>query len=110
MIVNGVDCLPVESSGLVFDHLAGLVCLSLPLLLLAAFFPGSMGGGDIKLMAAGGFYMGVRRILPAFFCAMVLAGTAGAILVLSGRRRPEDTIPLGPFLCIGMAIWTFYGD
>ena len=109
-IVSGAGCLPVGSRELILDHLTGLVSLSLPLLLLAVLFPGSMGGGDIKLLAAGGFYMGVRRILPAFFLAMVLAGTAGTVLVLSGRRKPGDTIPLGPFLCIGMTIWTFFGD
>lgn len=109
-IFSGADCFTAGSGGLVFDHLAGLVCLSLPFLLLAVFSPGSIGGGDIKLLAAGGFYMGAGRILPAFFLAMILAGTAGAVLILTGRRRFGDTIPLGPFLCAGMTLLTFFGD
>lgn len=104
---RGAGCFPEGSSGPAIDHFTGLVCLSLPLLLLAVLAPGSMGGGDIKLLAAGGFYMGTDRILPAFFLAMILAGTAGALLILSGRGKPGDTIPLGPFLCIGMTVLTF---
>ncbi len=92
---------------MVMSHLAGLICLSLPLLLLAVLVPGSVGGGDIKLLAAGGFYMGAEAITEAFFAAMILAGTVSTVLILCGRRKPRDTIPLGPCLCIGMAVVTF---
>ena len=100
----GQEALFAWPAGLVLDRLLALVCLSLPLLLLAAALPGSMGGGDIKLLAAGGFYLGVRLLLASFLVAMVFAGLAGSVLLLSGRVRPGDGIPLGPFLCGGMVM------
>ena len=106
-ILGGEVLFPAGAINQMMEHLAGLICLSLPLLLLAVLAPGSIGGGDIKLLAAGGFYMGAVAVTEAFFAAMILAGTASTVLVLSGRREPRDTIPLGPCLCIGMAVVTF---
>ncbi len=100
----GQEALFAWPAGLVLDRLLALVCLSLPLLLLAAALPGSMGGGDIKLLAAGGFYLGVRQLFVSFLAAMVFAGLVGAALLVSGRVRPGDGIPLGPFLCGGMVM------
>ena len=45
------------------QRVQGGFCISLPMLILALLFPGAFGGGDIKLMAAGGLFLGGEIVL-----------------------------------------------
>ncbi len=63
-----------------------------------------LGGGDAKLAAALGAWVGAAA-LPA---ALLIAFTAGAVYGLSGRvlfkERPAEELPFGPWLAVGGAI------
>lgn len=83
------------------EHLAGMLAVS-GILLMAYWATGGkgIGGGDIKLMAAAGLFLGRRKILLAF-----LTGGLGVLLVhpvrmrLKGRGR---VLALGPYLSFGI--------
>jgi leader peptidase (prepilin peptidase)/N-methyltransferase len=67
----------------------------------------SMGGGDVKLMAMVGAFMGWQMALLAFF----LAPFFGAVYGLVEKIRTNDTaIAYGPFLVLGSLICLFWGD
>lgn len=83
---------------------SGFFVLSVPLLILACVLPGSIGGGDIKLMAAGGFLLGVTGILNAFVTGMLAAGCYVVVLLATKKATWKAEIALGPFLCFGMII------
>ncbi|OGL44811.1 MAG: hypothetical protein A2161_02150 [Candidatus Schekmanbacteria bacterium RBG_13_48_7] len=69
-----------------------------------------MGGGDIKLMAMAGSFMGPLRVLLAIFLASFLGSVIGMLqLKLSGKGR-EHPIPFGPYLAVGSVISLFLGD
>ena len=94
------------------NRLIGFLCVSLPLLMITMFVPnafGSFGGGDIKLMAVSGFYLGVHLILLSFFFGLIGGGLYGIILLLAKKKEKKEHIPLGPFLCLGMVIALFFG-
>jgi len=59
-----------------------------------------MGGGDVKLMAGVGAFLGVERVLAAIFIASFLASIAGLILILFKKRPKETYISFGPFLSL----------
>lgn len=67
-----------------------------------------MGGGDVKLMAAIGAFVGAEGALWCIYYGMMVAGAAAVgILIfygLSGRKRPK-TIALGACLAIGTMYW-----
>ncbi|MBN1103905.1 MAG: prepilin peptidase [Deltaproteobacteria bacterium] len=67
-----------------------------------------MGGGDIKLLAMIGAWMGWRA-LPFVILISSLSGTiiGGGSLLLS-RRRLSETIPFGPFLVLGSLLYLFF--
>ena len=44
----------------------GILCVSVPLLMLNLIRPGAFGGGDIKLSAVSGMFLGWRRMADAF--------------------------------------------
>lgn len=84
------------------ERIIGLFCISIPLLLLAGVVPGSIGGGDIKLMAAGGFLLGMHRIWNAFATGVISAGIYVFLLLILKKVKRNSEIALGPFLCIGI--------
>jgi len=85
------------------EHLAGSVLISMPLLAAALVFSGAIGGGDIKLLAAGGLFLGMQKIVTAFVIGIYLAGAFCVYLLLFQKGERKTAIALGPFLCIGMA-------
>ena len=70
----------------------------------------AMGGGDAKLAATIGAWLGWEYLLLSSFlaCAIgtVVAGSAIALGLLS-RRQP---IPFGPFLALAAALTVFWGQ
>ena len=68
-----------------------------------------MGGGDIKLLAMIGAWMGWRS-LPFIILLSSLAGTllGGGALLLT-RQGLRVKIPFGPFLALGALVFFFFG-
>jgi len=57
-----------------------------------------IGGGDIKLMAGVGTFIGWEKVLFAILIAAVLGGMAGLVLIFLKRIEKKGYIPFGPFL------------
>jgi len=70
---------------------------------------GGMGGGDIKLIAMFGAFLGWKNCLVTIFCGVLLGSLVGVTLLVLRRKGRKDPIPFGPFLCIGALISLFYG-
>lgn len=75
--------------------LSGFLLVPLPFL-LAALWTGKLGGGDVKLMAASGFSLGVTRGIW-----MMVWGLALGLLWNAAFHRGKKSIPLAPFLASG---------
>jgi leader peptidase (prepilin peptidase)/N-methyltransferase len=71
---------------------------------------GGMGGGDLKLGAMLGAFLGWQALLVALFVAVMLGGLSAVALLASGRLARKDAIPFGPFLAIGGAVALFWGE
>ena len=94
----------------VTSRIAGLFCVSVPMLCISLVCRGAFGGGDIKLMAVCGAFLGWKRVLLAAVFGIVLAGVVQLPLLITGRRRMKDHFPLGPFLCAGMVIGIIFAE
>lgn len=68
----------------------------------------TMGGGDIKLAAAVGAFMGWRMLLVALFMAFVLGAVGGLIYLALGGK--DKTIPFGPFMAAGALLALVIGQ
>ncbi len=72
-----------------------------------AFHRQALGGGDIKLMAMIGAFIGWKLVLLVFFMAPVL----GVGFALFARLKKGDKeIPYAPYLALGALISLLYGD
>lgn len=66
----------------------------------------SLGGGDIKLFAVVGLYLG---LLPGLF-ALVLSCVLGLAVNLPRRHGDRTPFPFGPWIAVGTAIMLFFGE
>ena len=81
------------------------------LLLLAIITKGGMGGGDIKLMAAVGLFIGTGPVLLGLFLSFIIGGIISFLLILFKLKGRKDYIPFGPFLSLGSLISAlFYNE
>jgi leader peptidase (prepilin peptidase)/N-methyltransferase len=67
----------------------------------------AMGGGDVKLMAAIGAFLGWKFVLLTFFIACFFGAIAGIILKL---RYGREIIPFGPYLSLAAVAVMFFGN
>lgn len=72
-----------------------------------AFKKEAMGGGDVKLMAMIGAFIGWKLALLVFFLAPFFGAAVGIIIKL---KEKKDIIPYGPYLSIATIIAILWGE
>lgn len=70
---------------------------------------GGMGGGDVTLMGALGFVLGVKYILLNIFLSFVLGAIISLALLSAKIKKRKDPIPFGPFIVLGFFITSLWG-
>ena len=71
---------------------------------------GGMGGGDMKLGAMLGAFLGWKLGLLALLLGVLTGGTVALCLLMLGRKGRKEAIPFGPFLALGGAITLLWGE
>lgn len=75
-----------------------------------AFGKPAMGGGDPKLAAMIGVWLGWQGILITAFLACAIGATIGIGARILGGLKKGQPIPFGPFLVMGAILTIFFGD
>ena len=70
----------------------------------------AMGGGDVKLAAMIGAFLGWRYTIISLFLGFFLGALVGIFLVLSKIKSKEDMVPFGPFIALGSLITLLWGE
>lgn len=86
--------------------IGGVIIYSLGLLGNFLFKKESMGGGDVKLLAMIGAFIGWKMVIMTFFIAPIFGSIVGIILKL---KKGAELIPYAPYLSIGAVISILYG-
>ena len=69
-----------------------------------------MGGGDIKLLAMIGAFIGWQGVLLTIFLGSAIGTFVGMIAMLKEKQNMKMRIPFGPFLALGAVISIFFGN
>jgi leader peptidase (prepilin peptidase)/N-methyltransferase len=69
-----------------------------------------MGGGDIKLMAMIGAFIGWKGVLFTILCSSFIGSVVGVVLMLSSSADSKYAVPFGPFLSLGAVIYVLWGE
>ncbi len=96
------------------DSLIGIVAGGGGLLLIAWAYKGltgreGMGGGDVKLLAMIGAWLGWRSLPFVVLISSMTGALAGLIFILAAGKGYRVKIPFGPFLSLGTLIFFFFG-
>ena len=125
LIVPDVISLPGIAAGLILSFfvpyisfinsalgvvIGGGIILIIGLVGSMIFKKEAMGGGDVKLAAMIGAFLGWRYIIISMFLGFFLGALTGIILVLSKIKRREDMVPFGPFIVLGSLITLLCGE
>jgi len=70
----------------------------------------ALGGGDIKMMALVGAFMGWKSILLTTFIGSLSGSLAGIFLMVAKGKGSKSRIPFGPFLALGALATLFFGN
>lgn len=71
----------------------------------------SMGGGDIKMAAMLGAFLGWQKVIFIFFGAAAIGLLASIIIMAFSKKvRSSRIIPFGPFLAMAAYVAILYGD
>ncbi|MGQ0810022.1 MAG: prepilin peptidase [Nitrospiraceae bacterium] len=110
-LVSAAIVLPVELT----DSLLGVVVGGGLLWFLAwaspyLFGKEGMGGGDIKLMAMVGAFLGWKPALLTIMIGSLVGSVIGIGLIVLKFMRRDQYLPFGPFLVFGAIIALFFHD
>lgn len=93
-----------------WDAYAGAVLGFALLLLIAVASKGGMGGGDIKLFAVLGLFLGIKGTILTLVLAAILGMLYGLILLAYKKINRKEPIPFGPFIGVAALISYVYSD
>ncbi|MBI2089107.1 MAG: prepilin peptidase [Deltaproteobacteria bacterium] len=68
-----------------------------------------MGGGDVKLLAMIGAFLGWPSVPVTLFLASLSGSAVGIALMASRGVNMKYALPFAPFLCLGAVLHLFFG-
>lgn len=91
------------------DHLIGFFAVSIFLYLIILVTKGrGIGGGDMKLMAVCGLFLGWKLIILAFLIGCIIGAVIHTIRMKV--TKCDHVLAMGPYLSVGIMIAMLYGN
>lgn len=82
------------------EHLLAAIGGGFFFLLLAFISKGALGGGDIKLIAALGLWLGWKSLLSVILYGAIAGGVAAFVLLLTKKIERKQFLAYGPYFAL----------
>lgn len=97
------------------DSLLGLVLGGGFFLLIAVGYQylrhkDGLGGGDIKLLAMIGAFLGWAGVVFTVLAASLIGTVVGGVVMWRSRKGLDTRLPFGPFLAVGALLYLLWGE
>ncbi len=92
------------------EHIIGFFIVSIPLYMMTILIPDCFGGGDIKLIAVCGLFIGWKYLLIGMVIAIMLAGMYASYLLIRQKAKVYEHMAFAPYICLGVLFVLFYGE
>lgn len=83
------------------ESMIGLIIVPLPFFIMACFKENSIGGGDIKLMAACGFFLGISGGLIGSIIGLLMTVAVNGVYYAIKNKDKNIGFALAPYLGMG---------
>ncbi|NPV28511.1 MAG: prepilin peptidase [Firmicutes bacterium] len=93
----------------IWSALAGCAAGAGFLLLVVVISKGGMGGGDVKLAAVTGLFLGWPLGSLGIFLGACVGGLVAFFLLLFRIKGRKDPLPFGPFIALGSFLALLWG-
>jgi len=98
-----------------FESLIGMLSGGGSLFLVATIYQWlfkreGMGGGDVKLLAMIGAFLGWKAVILTILLSSFVGSIIGIAVMLIKGKDFKYAIPFGPFLALGAVISLFWGE
>jgi leader peptidase (prepilin peptidase)/N-methyltransferase len=98
-----------------FNSLVGMLLGGGSLFLVATLYQWlfkreGMGGGDVKLLAMIGAFLGWKSVILTILLSSLIGSITGMIVMVARGKDFKYAIPFGPFLSLGAVISFVYGE
>jgi leader peptidase (prepilin peptidase)/N-methyltransferase len=98
-----------------FNSLMGILLGGGSLFLVATLYEWifkreGMGGGDVKLLAMIGAFLGWKAVILTIILSSLIGSITGILIMILKGKDFKYAIPFGPFLSLGAVIALFYGE
>lgn len=103
-IIGSVSVLPVGFK----SSITGILIGGGLFYIVAVVSRGGMGGGDIKLIAMIGAFLGWTDVIITIMLASFLGAVVGIFIMIVFGKGRKYAVPFGPFLSIGGIISLFF--
>jgi leader peptidase (prepilin peptidase)/N-methyltransferase len=69
-----------------------------------------MGGGDVKMLAMVGAFLGWKLVIVTLFLSSILGSLIGMAVIATRRGGMKYALPYGTFIALGALVASLYGD
>ena len=90
-----------------FERLIAAMCGGTAFFALLVLTRNGIGGGDVKLVASLGLWLGLEGLLSTVLLASILGGICALCLIITGIKSRTDFFAYGPYFCIVAACHLF---
>lgn len=96
----GGTCYTLHMQLPITEHLAAALGGGLLFFLLTLLTKGAIGGGDIKLVAAMGLWLGIRPFLSVIAYGFLAGGVVALFLLITKQKQRHDYFAYGPYFAL----------
>ncbi|NLA43470.1 prepilin peptidase, partial [Candidatus Saccharibacteria bacterium] len=98
-----------QFKSIIISSAMGLLIGLLILVFFSIITKGGFGMGDVKIVAATGFSIGLLPTMCSMLYGMLLCMFAAIFFVLFKKKTLKDVIPFGPFFYFGYVVLVIFG-
>ena len=84
----------------IIDHAVAALFGGVFFLLLMIFTKGALGGGDVKLVAALGLWLGSENLLNVVILATIIGGLAAVLMIVTKQKDRNSYFAYGPYFTL----------
>lgn len=83
------------------SSIVGFVCAAVLMTICKLVMKDGLGEGDVKLISALGFFLGISRFIPFMVITSLVSVIVATVMVILKKMKKNDSLPFAPLVLVG---------